>query len=41
MKRLKVLGTGCAKCEKLLQNAQAAVGELGVEATVEKISDMG
>lgn len=41
MKRLQVLGTGCAKCERLLKNAQAAVGELGVEATVEKISDMG
>jgi small redox-active disulfide protein 2 len=41
VKRLQVLGTGCAKCERLLQNVLAAVGELGVEATVEKISDMG
>ena len=41
MKRLQVLGTGCVKCEGLLQNVQAAIGELGVEATVEKISDMG
>jgi len=40
MKRLQVLGTGCSKCERLLKNAQAAVGELSVEATVDKVSDM-
>jgi small redox-active disulfide protein 2 len=41
MKRLQVLGTSCAKCERLLGNARAAVGESEVEATVERVSDMG
>jgi small redox-active disulfide protein 2 len=35
-----VLGTGCAKCAKLKENAEAAAQELGVEATVEKIEDI-
>ena len=41
MKRLQILGTGCAKCDALLKNLQAAVGELGVDASVEEISDIG
>lgn len=40
MKRMQVLGTGCAKCKKLTENAEAAVRELGVEATVEKVEDI-
>jgi small redox-active disulfide protein 2 len=34
------LGAGCPTCEKLRKNAETAVRELGIEATVEKISDM-
>jgi small redox-active disulfide protein 2 len=34
------LGAGCPTCEKLKRNAEAAVRELGIEAKVEKISDM-
>ncbi len=41
MKQIKVLGPGCAKCRKLTENAQQALKELGVECTVEKITDMG
>jgi small redox-active disulfide protein 2 len=37
---VQVLGTGCAKCTKLKQNAEAAVAELGIEATVEKVEDI-
>ena len=37
MKLLQVLGPGCPKCEKLKAHAEAAVNELGIEATVEKI----
>ena len=40
MKLIQVLGTGCAKCTKLKENAEAAVKELGIEATVEKIEDI-
>ena len=40
MKLVQVLGPGCPKCEKLKQNAETAVQELGIEATVEKISDI-
>jgi small redox-active disulfide protein 2 len=40
MKRIQVLGTGCAKCKKLRENAEAAAKELGVEATVEKVEDI-
>ncbi|RMF99555.1 MAG: thioredoxin family protein, partial [Planctomycetota bacterium] len=40
MKLIQVLGTGCAKCEKLKANVEQAVAELGLEATVEKITDI-
>ena len=40
MRLLQVLGPGCAKCTKLKENAEAAVKELGIEATVEKITDI-
>ena len=38
--KIEVLGPGCAKCEKLKQNAEEAVRQSGVEATVEKVSDI-
>mgnify|MGYP001818032048 CR=1 FL=1 len=40
MKLVQVLGPGCTKCNQLQENAQSAVAELGVEASVEKISDI-
>ncbi len=40
MKRVQILGTGCAKCQKLTQNAEEAARLAGVEATVEKITDI-
>ena len=40
MKLIQVLGTGCAKCTKLKENAEQAVEELGVEATIEKVEDI-
>jgi small redox-active disulfide protein 2 len=40
MKRVQVLGTGCAKCKTLLANAEAAVKASGVEATVEKVDQI-
>lgn len=36
---VKILGGGCPKCKKLAENAQKAADELGIEITVEKITD--
>ena len=40
MKLVQVLGPGCTRCEKLKHNAEEAVRQSGVEATVEKITDI-
>ena len=40
MTKLQILGTGCPKCKKLAENAQAAAGELGAEYQVEKVTDI-
>ena len=40
MKLIQILGPGCPKCAKLAENAEAAAREAGVEATVEKVSDI-
>lgn len=36
---VQILGSGCPKCQELAQNAQAAIDEVGIEATVEKVTD--
>jgi small redox-active disulfide protein 2 len=38
--KIQILGTGCAKCEKLAKNAQEAAKELGRPIEVEKVSDI-
>lgn len=38
--KIQILGTGCPKCNQLYQNAQQAVVEAGIEATVEKVTDL-
>lgn len=40
MKKIQILGTGCVKCEKLFENARAAVEECGAECELEKVSDI-
>ncbi|NLX60314.1 MAG: thioredoxin family protein [Phycisphaerae bacterium] len=40
MKKLQVLGTGCPKCRKLAENAEAAAKALGLEYTIEKVTDI-
>jgi len=40
MKKLQVLGTGCPKCAKLAENAATAARELGVDCTIEKVTDI-
>ena len=37
---VQILGSGCPKCQTLAQNAQAAIDEVGIEASVEKVIDM-
>jgi small redox-active disulfide protein 2 len=37
---IKVLGPGCANCHKMEALATTAVKELGIDAKVEKISDL-
>jgi len=37
---IKVLGPGCPKCQKTEQNVKDAVAETGVNATVEKVTDV-
>jgi len=38
---IQILGSGCAKCNLLEKEAQAAVAELGLPILVEKITDYG
>ncbi|MHC5198706.1 MAG: thioredoxin family protein [Planctomycetota bacterium] len=38
--KLQILGTGCPKCNQLYQNAQQAVAESGVDAVVEKVTEL-
>ncbi len=40
MKKIQILGTGCPKCKKLAQNAEAAVEALGIEYEIEKVTDI-
>jgi len=37
---IRVLGPGCAKCQKLLENTKEAVATLGLDANVEEIHDV-
>ena len=36
---IKVLGPGCANCQKLELNVNKALSKLGLEASVEKVTD--
>ena len=38
--KVQILGSGCSKCKILEQHAREAVAELGIEAEVEKVSDI-
>ncbi len=37
---IKVIGSGCDKCDKLYANLKAAVDELALDAEVEKVEDL-
>jgi len=38
---IKVLGPGCANCHKMEEMTKRAVTELGIDAKIEKITDIG
>ena len=38
--KIEILGTGCAKCDKLKKIAEQAVSATGVSAEVVKVSDL-
>ncbi|HZK10716.1 MAG TPA: thioredoxin family protein [Clostridia bacterium] len=37
---IKILGTGCTKCEKLEKNLEIALKELNIEARIENVEDL-
>ena len=39
--KIEILGTGCPKCETVAKNAEKAVNELGAQAEVVKVTDIG
>jgi small redox-active disulfide protein 2 len=40
MKKLQILGTGCAKCQALTEAAKKAADELGLDYKIEKVTDL-
>ena len=40
MALIQILGTGCPKCKKLAENAEAAAQALGLDYRIEKVTDL-
>lgn len=40
MKKLQILGTGCARCDALTQATEQAAQTLGLEYELEKVTDL-
>ena len=40
MKRLQILGSGCSKCRMLTDHAEEAAKALGLEYTIEKVTNI-
>ena len=40
MTKIQILGTGCAKCNQLTDNAKEAAVALGEEAEISKVTDL-
>jgi small redox-active disulfide protein 2 len=40
MKKIQILGTGCPKCKKLLNNAKEAADALGIDYELIKIDNI-
>lgn len=37
---IKLIGSGCDKCDQLYENVKAAVEELALDADIEKVEDL-
>jgi small redox-active disulfide protein 2 len=40
MKKIQILGPGCQKCRVLYEHTKAATEQLGLECTIEKVTDI-
>jgi small redox-active disulfide protein 2 len=40
MKKIQILGTGCPKCRKLTETAEAAAKALGIAYEIEKVTEV-
>ncbi len=40
MKKIQILGTGCAKCQRLAAVADEAARALGIEYEIEKVTEI-
>jgi small redox-active disulfide protein 2 len=40
MKKIQILGSGCAKCQKLAETAKLAAEQLGLACEFEKVTDI-
>lgn len=40
MTKIQILGTGCAKCEKLAANAKQAAENLNLDFEIEKVTEL-
>ncbi len=40
MKKIKILGTGCKKCNELADNVKAVADSQGIEYEFEKVTDI-
>jgi len=38
--KIQILGTGCPKCKQLTANAEQAVADLGLDAEIEKVTEI-
>lgn len=38
--KIQILGTGCPKCKKTAAAVEAAINELGIDAEIEKVTDL-
>lgn len=41
MRKIEVLGTGCPKCKSTMKNVEQAMMELGIQAELTKVDDLG
>ena len=40
MKKIEILGTGCAKCKKLHEAVEKQAENMGIEYSMEKVEDL-